>query len=73
MAREAIGGEQRVVPRAESVSCDWTASSRVGARTRTRTEDFDFDFFDTGLDMRRARAGIPNASVLPLFLFLMRM
>lgn len=54
----------------ERVSCDWTASSRVGARTRTRTGDFDFEFLgleeEEEEETRRARAGIPKARVFPL-------
>lgn len=65
-------------PSAERVSCVWMASSRVGATTRTETVDpCDALCFleglclvgaddDEGDEMRRARAGRPNASVLPL-------
>ena len=58
-------------PRVDRVSCVWSASSRVGATTRTDTEfadfDFDFDFLGfSGTEMTRARAGMPNANVLPL-------
>jgi hypothetical protein len=52
---------------AERVSCVWMASSRVGATTRTVTVD-DVWLEHLGEVIRRARAGMPNASVLPLFL-----
>jgi len=55
-------------PRAERVSCVWMASSRVGATTRTVTvDDFGFESLEEAEVMRRERAGMPNASVLPLF------
>lgn len=64
-------------PSSVSVSCVWSASSRVGAMTRTdmgREAGFDFDFdFDlepfegASAPTMRAMAGRPNARVLPLF------
>jgi hypothetical protein len=46
------------------VSWVCNANSRVGATTRTLT--VDFEFLDGPDVMRRERAGMPNASVLPL-------
>lgn len=62
-------------PSFESVSCVWSASSRVGAITSVSTvEIFDFGLCSLDLELGssgdkvsiRDRAGIPNASVLPL-------